>query len=814
MSNVRRGIINSDQSRRPPTLAILLIVLAALAGFWRLDAHVPTPNSTGTDEGKSALLEFRRQEMRRHAGRHDEARRPGDPGRANEVGRAVDPGVLAPAGLEPPPYYPPADPSPPYDAQHYQIELEIFPEDSLAVGKTTITGEVTRDGLDSLVVDYCGAEVFGVELDGQSTTAWRRYGGKIGIELTPPRLFHDDFELVIFHGGTSTRGIYFPQDINPTTLATHTFSEPEDARWWFPCRDVPEDKATLDMIVTVPGDHVVAGNGLLVSSETLLDGRRRFHWREMTPLSTYLMTFQAAPYVVLEDNRLPNIPILNYVYPADSAAAVGTFDVVPEMMTHFETLFGPYPFVKYGHSQANFPGGMEHQTLSMVGEFVVRNGATYEWLLAHELAHQWFGDAVTLADWRHIWLNEGFASYADALWQEHRFGQAGLATRMRLFSDLFKLGYLQNGYAIPVYNPPSEHLFSFAAYDKGAWVLHMLRRITGDEAFFDILRTYQDRHRFGNVVNDDFIAICEELHGSDLNWFFDPWLNDPGLPRYQVDAMTTDLGDGRHAVDVTVRQTQSGAFFPMPVDFALRSQAGESRRTVFVGENPTTFRDTLVAAPIDTVAFLDPDEWILKTVTYTRTVPVTITGLVAESTSDGVARLRWRHEDGARDVLFHVWREMSGGDDRRARPGSSAIRLTDRPLTGRSEYEFVDQEAEPSSTWWVEAREVTGEVSWYGPVRVTATPAPVMPLRLTVATSPAGQAEFDLVVAEPGHLRLSIFDVTGRLVRRLWDAPLTAGRHTIAWDGRDSGGRPLTGVYFARAEASGHSASARVLRRR
>ena len=281
-----------------------------------------------------------------------------------------------------------------------------------------------------------------------------------------------------------------------------------------------------------------------------------------------------------------------------------------------------------------------------------------------------------------------------------------------------------------------------------------------------------------------------------------------------VDAMTTALGDGRHAVNVTVRQTQSGAFFPMPVDFALRSVAGESRRTILVRDNPTTFSDTLAAAPIDTVALLDPDEWLLKTVFYGRTVPVTITGLAAEANADGDVRVRWRHEDGPRDVLFHVWREMSDAADHRVRPGPSAIRLTDRPLTGQSSYEFLDRSAEPSSTWWVEAREVTGEVSWYGPVRIAAAPAPVMPLTLTVGSSPAGHAEFNMVVAEPGHLRLSIFDVTGRLVRRLWDAPLTAGRHTIAWDGRDNGGRLLTGVYFARAEAHGHSASARVLRSR
>jgi len=777
----------------------LLVLVTALAGFWRLDANDSTPTSSGTDEGKAALVEFRRQEMLGH----------------QRSGREADRGILTPADRELPPFYPPADPSPPYDVRHYRIEFEIFPEDSLAMGKTTITGEISRDGLDSLLVDYCGAEVFGIQLDGESTSAWRRYDGKIGIALTPPRLFHDDFELVIFHGGVSTRGLYFPADNNPMTLATHTFSEPEDARWWFPGHDVPEDKATLDMIVTVPPDHVVAGNGLLIGSETLGDGRRRFHWREMTPLSTYLMTFQAAPYILLEDNRLPNIPILNYVYPADSAAAVSTFDVIPEMITHFETLFGPYPFVKYGHSEANFPGGMEHQTLSMVGEFVVRNGVTYEWLLAHELAHQWFGNAVTLEDWRHIWLNEGFATYADALWMEHRFGRAGLVSRMRLFSDLFKLGYLQNGFAIPVYNPPAERLFNFAAYDKGAWVLHMLRRITGDAAFFDILRTYQDRHRFGNVVNQDFIAVCEEIHGSDLAWFFTPWLTDPGLPHFNVDARTSDLGDGRFIVDVTVLQIQIGqsqadVYFPMPVDFDLRSQAGIKRRTIFVAQDVTTFRDTLGGAPMDTVALLDPDEWILKLVDYGPTVPVRLTGLTAEAGDGGSVTIRWRHEDGPRSALFHVWRERGEPIAGARAPGAGAINLTDRWLTGRSAYTFVDVAPGGEAAWWIEARDPDGAMDWYGPVRATES-GPRPGLSLAVVPGAGSTTSFELTLAVSGPVRVDVFDVLGRRIRRLVDGSLDAGRHTITWDGRDTAGGRAIGVYFARASASGHTASARVI---
>ncbi|HEX7878133.1 MAG TPA: M1 family metallopeptidase, partial [Candidatus Eisenbacteria bacterium] len=726
--------------RKHPGIVGVVVLFGLLGAFWRQDAGPARPDWAGTDDGKAALLDFRRNEMTRYV------RAGADPAEPR----------LVPADAPLPPYYPPADPMPPYDVHRYDIDLEIFPEDSIAMGSTAISGEIMRDGLDSLVVDYCGPEVFSVELDGVPSDDWVRHGGKLAVALDPPRLFHDDFVLQVFHGGVHDRGIYFPRDDQPTTLATHTFSEPEDARWWFPCHDVPNDKATLDMVVTVPADHVVGSNGVLLEEIALEDGRRRFVWRETRPLATYLMTFQAAPYVLLHDDRVLGVPIVNYVYPADSAEALVAFEPVPAMIDFFSQVFGPYPFDKYGHTEASFPGGMEHQSLSMVGEFVVRNGQNYEWLIAHELAHQWFGDAVTLADWRHIWLNEGFASYGDVLWHEHRYGREGLLARLRLFSDLFKLGYLQNGFSIPVYNPPAERLFNFAAYDKGAWVVHMLRGIVGDENFFDILRTYQARFRYGNVVNDDFITICEEFYGGNLDWFFTPWLNDPGLPRYLVSSESAPLGDGRYDVSVSVVQTQlmlpqPGGLFPMPVTFALRSETGETRRTFFVDASPFAFRDTIESAPLDTVAILDPDEWILKTVDYTTLVPVRVTGFAASTGADGSVLLRWRHDDGPRDAQFRVWRENRAGEVD-GLPGTGAAVLTPEWLSGRSSYEFLDVVPGVDAAWWIEARDRQGAVDWYGPVRATSV---IPPSRLAVAVVPGadGAVTLSLTLPRAGHLQ-------------------------------------------------------------
>jgi aminopeptidase N len=793
------------RAARPLALLLLAGVLTALD----LGAVPTPPSATGPEEGKFDLEAFREQELSRYAARL---------ATGAEHGHRHDAPLRARSG-GPPPFYPPADPTPPIDVQHYIIDLDLHPADSLAFGRTTISGEVTEDGLDTLRFDYCGAAVTAVELDGQPA-AFTWDGDVIAIPLVPPRLFHDDFTVVIEHGGVSTRGLYFPRDILPQSIATFTFSEPEDARRWYPCRDVPDDKATFETILEVPGDHVAASNGEKLSEEVLESGRRRFHFRHLTPMSTYLATVVAAPYVVLDDDRHPTIPMTHYVYPGDSAVAMATFAPVPDMLDLYAELFGPYPFDRYGHAQAPFPGGMEHQTLTMVGEFVVRDGDTYEWLIAHEVAHHWWGDSVTLEDWRHIWLNEGFASYADALWFEKKEGRAGLLRRMRLFADLFRFGHITRNIDIPVFNPPSNQLFSFVCYDKGAWVVHMLRRILGDDVFFAALREYQSRHRHGVADTDDFIAVCEELHGADLDWFFTPWLNGVSLARYRVETSTSAVGDGRHAIFVTVHQEQEDPPFTMPVDVAFRWIGGEKRRTVWIDASPFTFSDTLDGAPADTAALLDPDEWILKTVAYEPAVAVRLVALSLEADGAGVV-LRWRAGDDARNVLFRAWRAPAGagrdaGDSAGPTAGPAGRELLgadDRWLTGRTEYAVRD-DAPPvaGADYWVEALETDGTITWHGPVRragVSPTAARLAP----IAPNPARDAaRLEFTLAAAGPVTLDLYDAAGRRVARLVDEVLPAGTHLRDWRRvTDRGQRATAGLYFARLTTGAGAAVTRKL---
>jgi aminopeptidase N len=705
----------------------------------------------------------------------------------------------------PPAFYPPADPDPPFDVLHYELRLEIDPGPRFLGGRAVIDGLLLHPGVDSIRLDFCGPPITAV-YEGGEARGYTWEGGVIAVPLLPVRAPGDTFSIVVEYEGTisGTRGIYIPHPALPETTATFSFSEPRDARTWFPCHDVPDDKATLDLIAIVPDTLVVGSNGVLIQEQATDLGKRMFHWRETHPIATYLVSIAIAPYVILADDRLPGIPLVNYVYPADSAAGVATFEAIPEMIEFFSGLFGPYPFDKYGHAQAPFPGGMEHQSLTTIAEFAVRNGATNQWLLAHELAHQWWGNSVTLDDWRHIWLNEGFASYGDALWFEHLYGRGGLNERMGIFSNIFIFGAITRGFLYPVVNPPFDQLFGFTTYDKGAWVLHMLRGVVGDEAFFEILLQYGEAHRYGNAVTDDFIAVAESVHGESLDWFFEPWLYATGLPRFGLAITTGQLDNNQTQVQVVVRQKQQDVFYPMPVDFDFVTDEETVRTRVFIDSNPETVTVVVNGVPADTAVVLDPDKWILKTVDIESTTPIGLLALSIERIRER-AVIRWSVPEEGRRGEYRVHRENAGVREP----------LGDRPLTGKEHYEFTDESPPPGEVvYWIEEKAPDGEVSWYGPVRLAAAPAPGLALAPNRPNPFRGSTTIGYTLPADGKVTLTVYDVSGRFVRRLVDARQAPGNYEAVWDGRDSAGRKASpGVYFVKLEAGRGSPITRRLTR-
>ncbi len=315
---------------------------------------------------------------------------------------------------------------------------------------------------------------------------------------------------------------YFKDSIGIPSHLGYTMSEPSDARFWMPCHDVPTDKATAEIRVTVPAGYVAASNGKLLDVSPAGGDRVQWHWRELHPLAPYLMSITSSRFSI---STLPfvraagdTIPLQYYTWKADSAQTAQYLPTVHAMMTGLSGLFGPYPFDKYGMTSV-VPfgyGGMEHQTITTMN----RHLQTDERVVVHELAHQWWGDLVTCATWSDIWLNESFATYSEALWAEIKGGKQALRTYMVNDLEHFYYGSWQGG----LYDPEGQgfNLFDDLVYSKGAWVLHTLRGVIGDSAFFRTLHAYRARHAGGNATSLQFQSVVDSVTGTSMSGFFRP----------------------------------------------------------------------------------------------------------------------------------------------------------------------------------------------------------------------------------------------------------------------------------------------------
>jgi hypothetical protein len=350
-------------------------------------------------------------------------------------------------------------------------------------------------------------------------------------------------------------------------------------------------------------------NGLLTETADLPNNRRRYRYEHTYPIVPYLVAFAATNYQSWSRTFTYNgrtMPVDFYIYPENNTAANrAAWERCIPMLQVFSDLFGEYPFMRerYGIYQFQFSGGMEHQTMSGQGGFG-------ESLTAHELAHQWWGDMITCATWNDIWLNEGFATYSEALWEEFRNGAsdpAALRTAMlnRRPSSL-------NGSVYRYDTSSVNAIFSSNfAYRKGAWVLHQLRWVLGTERFFELLARYRQRYAYSHATTADFQAVAEELWGGSMDWFFQPWVYGTGAPTYNWGWTTTRVNNKDYLL-LSIRQTQQSSYGIYTMPIGLRAQIGSQSQDLRVWNSARTQYYVIpVSGAVSNLAF-DPDEWILK----------------------------------------------------------------------------------------------------------------------------------------------------------------------------------------------------------
>jgi aminopeptidase N len=411
--------------------------------------------------------------------------------------------------------------NPGYRVPHYDLELQTKPATGRLSARARLVVVASAPDV-PLVLDLGPLRVERVLVGGRPAR-WVHRGGKLRIRGHLPADAPCPVEIRYAGRPAPVRTRYWGEvGWDELTDGVIVASQPVGAPSWFPCNDVVGEKATYRIAVTAPAAYAVVANGVL---ESRTPGGSATTWTYVSaePMAPYLATVQIGQY-----ERVPLAPgQLLAASPAGMAAARHDFGRQPRMMRVFTELFGPYPFGGYAvvvtDDELEVP--VEAQGLSIFGANHVDGRRGYERLVAHELAHQWFGNSVGLADWRHIWLNEGFAAYAEWLWSERSGGPGADALAVRSRAALASLP--QN---LRIGDPPARDMFDDRLYQRGALTLHTLRTLLGDAHFLALLREWTATHRHGTVTTDDFVALAERHAGRSLASFFDHWLYQPALP--------------------------------------------------------------------------------------------------------------------------------------------------------------------------------------------------------------------------------------------------------------------------------------------
>jgi aminopeptidase N len=390
-----------------------------------------------------------------------------------------------------------------------------------------------------------------------------------------------------------------------------TQNQPEDARYWFPSFDFPSDKATSEALITVQKGETVIGNGELVDTRTNADRTVTFHYRMDVPHSTYLTSFVVGDYVRVGDTHR-TVPLGYYVYRDRRSLAGPAFSRTKEMMAAFESVTGvQYPFKKYDQIMvAGFQqfSGMENITATTLADAELLfaqysfGKPMVEDLVAHELAHSWFGNNVTCRNWSELWLNEGFATFFEAVSRERLYGRDSYMRKLKSDLDIFLADEAINKNRHALQNRlarADDSLFDATTYQKGALVIHMLRSEIGDDAFWKGVNLYLSRHRFDSVISTDLQAAMESAAGRDLKWFFDQWVYAAGSPRLEI-AKTYDASAGVLNVSVAQVQKDDGitpSAFRLPLDLEIATPSGPVKEKVEITKRQETFAIKVPGAP-------------------------------------------------------------------------------------------------------------------------------------------------------------------------------------------------------------------------
>ena len=512
--------------------------------------------------------------------------------------------------------------NPNIDAINYVFKIDLSDDTDEIICEATIDVRFLSAGVQYLRLDLTnvsselknkGMHVSGIISNGNSLT-YRHENNVLYIKLHAPSTVNQRRKYTITYNGIPTAGL----KIANNKYGDRTFFSdnwPDKARNWLPTIDHPYDKAMCEFIVTAPDHYQVVSNGIIVEETDIPGGKRLTHWKQSVPIAPWLFVLGVARFAVQYVDEFEGKSIQTWVYHQDRDAGFYDFaEPTKNVLDFYSNYIGPYSYEKLANIQSNsVGGGMEAASAIFYGENSVTGKRSVRWrnVIIHEIAHQWFGNAVTEYDWDDVWLSEGFATYFTLLFIEHQYGRDAFIEGLISSKERVNTFYEKNReYRIVHDNlKDMQKVTSSQTYQKGSWVLHMLRGVIGTDNFWKGIQSYYHKYRNSNATTDDFRSEMEEVSGIDLSTFFQQWLYTGGTLKY-AGSWQFDADESR--VKIKLDQVQNdGSLFKMPLEIGIyfAGQYDPQIEIVQVNERSNFFTINVVSEPDSII--LDPNTWIL-----------------------------------------------------------------------------------------------------------------------------------------------------------------------------------------------------------
>ena len=532
------------------------------------------------------------------------------------------------------------------DFLHYRVSLTFDLDQKVFWGENRITLSPFADGVDRIEVDAEEIVVEAARGPNGEELPLQRTDTSVLVSLPNPLAFGDTIDITLTYRGENPQGGFFFDDASedhPQMVSTDSW--PNEAHHWIPLFDYPNDKVTHELIITVPEGNKVLSNGRLVGTTTDEEaGTTTWHWSQDRPHATYLMMLAIGPFAVIEDS-LGDLPINYWVYPEAVDNARWIFQKTPRMIAFYGDLFDyPYPWAKYDQvTTPHVGGGAEATSATILGDGVIHDRRaeqdfSWETIIDHEIAHQWWGDLITLREWSHTWLNESFGTYSDYLWTRAEKGEDEGAWALLGKKNQY-LREARTRYIRPIvfnrYDQPQDN-FDSHTYPKGACILHQLRYLLGDEPFFRTLSVFLQEFAFQPVDTKDFSKTVKEVTGRNMDWFFDQFLFKAGHPVFEVSSeWSAEAGE----IVLHVAQVQSGEWgvpiYRTPVRIGIVTPSGKRVEEVWLASEFETFVFPSREEPL--LVRFDEGNWLLKEWSYEKSLDE----LLFQAENDDVIGREW-----------------------------------------------------------------------------------------------------------------------------------------------------------------------------